>query len=1152
MGTNATKKAASKIIAVLLAALMLVSVMPMTAFAAFDPTIEVEGLTVYVSDGDVFKTNYIDLDDDSEEAKTWDKFSYGGLTIEVTYRSLLDIKLNGEKAERLTETVTGYDADFWTTFGIECYADGNPLNEDQDLNVADDGAKLVFKFGKDGSKTLETNYELSVSAISEGIETSWSSAKEVEEFYIASASDAKDEFGTNTSDTDAENELYGLDNGKGKYLVVANGNTLLSTQDVNDLSQFVSNQFAKQCLKAVKGVKVRGKYVQDVYGQFEDLKVSYTDVDGNKVDDSDYYIWEISDSDVKYAADGRNAGYMLTLKTLAGGFLSGKYLEENVQIRNEETPEWPLVSDSDAGDFEWNLSSEGKLFFVYVDESKIEKDPATGKDHILDDAKHNIYVAVADGYAYLTAKAEDAATIKLYRIFDVVVDDIEIAKNPDKMTYVEGDEFDPAGMKVNLICDDEVVLTVSAEDFDDFGIIVNPDPYDNQPLTVKNDNDQPILVKFFASAKAKRMVNEVNYLFDYSDDPLTVTAKSVDKTTGTLVEEDDLADGVYAIVWVDEADVTKDQILSKARYNGTLITNGINTDDRACAVYDDCSGASTYEISNIEAEEVVIFDKGIAADLTNAQWIIKYVASEKAYTIQEASSGLYLSRKTLTYKDMWAVSTTDIANDADKLDDIIAEKKNVELTKEATADSYWLINGSFDASIQSAAKQSAAKKEDNFYLLTGDNYFQDQEDKGAVYAADKSKADDSKVDNFYFFKLADYGAKAIDVLEQPVLSYNSGDKLDLHKLVVKITYTDGFTVKVPYDEFVSYGLTVVDEDKILAASDNGKSVVITLGNLSASTDALKVADTKADVKVNRLGGADRYETAVIIAEQYITAIGADYKNAAVLVSSEVFPDALSGSTLAAALKAPIVLTKADALNAKTAAFLTENKVNTVYILGGTNAVSGNVEASLKGMNINVKRIAGDDRIATSVEIAKELAAVKKSDTVIITTGYNYADALSASSAAAKNGTPILYVDGQGALAAPVKDFITASGAKNAVILGGEAAVSAAVEAELKDLGLSVDRAAGADRLETSVAIAKKFADAYTGDVVALATAFNFPDALAGGVYAAQISAPVILVDNACANADAALYIAGLDLANVVVFGGEEAVTPATVDAALLK
>lgn len=1136
MGTNATKKAASKIIAVLLAALMLVSVMPMTAFAAKDSTIEVEGLTVY--GWEKSDLDYIDLDDDSKEAKTVDAFSFEGLTIEVTYRSLVDIKNNGEKAERLTETIDGYNAKLWTKYGIECYADGKLLKDGQDLNVADDGAKLVFKYGVNGTKTLETNYELNVFTIPEQIETTWASAKEVEEFYVAgtSSSDAKDEFGTNTSNTDAENEMYGLDDGEGVYLVVANGNTLLSTKAIDDLSQFVSAQVAKESVKTVKGIKVTGKYVQDVYGQFEDLKIID---EANKVDDSEYYAWEI-DGDVKYPAEGREAGYMLTLKSLKGGLLSDKYLDEKAQIRDNE---WPLIS-AKSENVEWTLSPEGKLFFVYVDKSKVEKDPVTGKEYTPESAKTNIYVAAADGYAYLTSDEKAAATIKLYRIFDVIVDDIEIAQNPNKMTYVEGEDFDTAGMKVNLICDDEVVLTVSAEDFDAFEISVYPD--DGQDLTVKYDNDQPIYVEF-GVVKAEGDVNEVSYLYDYSDKPLTVTAKSVDKTTGTLVEKGKLTDGTYAIVWVDEADATNDKILSKAKYNATVLSNGIYTDDRACAVYRDHFGASNYELSNVETFDADIFNKGIAADLTNAQWIIKYVASEKAYTIQEAASGLYLSRINLTYKDVWAFDdiTTDTEDNTEELDEFIAEIKNVELTKDATAASYWLINGSFDASIQSAAEE-----EDNFYLLCGEDAFHGN---GAIFAADMSMLQDAMVDNFYFFKLADFGAKSIEVLEQPVLSYNSGDKLDLHKLVVKITYTDGSSVKVPYDEFVSYGLTVADADKALAASDNGKSVVITLGDLSASTAALKVADSKADVKVNRLGGADRYETAKIIAENYVTMLGAEYKNAAVLVNSEQFPDALAGSTLAAALKAPIVITKADSLNAKTQAFLSENKVNTVYVLGGVNAIGADVESALKAMNINVIRVAGADRVATSVEIAKQLAAVKGyQDTVIITTGYNFADALSVSSAAAKNGTPILYVDGQGALAASVKEFIAAAGAKKAVILGGEAAVSANVANELKTLGLSVDRAAGANRFETSVAIAKKFAGAYNEGVVALATATTFPDALAGGVYASLIGAPVVLVDNACANADAALYISGLDLTNVVVFGGPEAVTDATVAAALLK
>ena len=49
-----------------------------------------------------------------------------------------------------------------------------------------------------------------------------------------------------------------------------------------------------------------------------------------------------------------------------------------------------------------------------------------------------------------------------------------------------------------------------------------------------------------------------------------------------------------------------------------------------------------------------------------------------------------------------------------------------------------------------------------------------------------------------------------------------------------------------------------------------------------------------------------------------------------------------------------------------------DKTKTVYLLGGTGAISDAEETQIKAMGYVVKRISGADRFATSVAIANEI------------------------------------------------------------------------------------------------------------------------------------------------------------------------------------
>ena len=277
--------------------------------------------------------------------------------------------------------------------------------------------------------------------------------------------------------------------------------------------------------------------------------------------------------------------------------------------------------------------------------------------------------------------------------------------------------------------------------------------------------------------------------------------------------------------------------------------------------------------------------------------------------------------------------------------------------------------------------------------------------------------------------------------------------------------------------------------------------------------------------VIRIAGADRIETSLMLADQLKEVLGVEKFNAVIVSSALNFPDALTGSYLAAVKDAPILLTY-DMSHEKVLAYIEANLApgGTVYILGGESAVSAAFENMAKAAGLNTKRVAGSDRFATNLAIMEE-AGIRADQPILIATAVNFADSLSASAA----GLPMVLV--HGSLREDQKAFLnTTSG--EFIIIGGTAAVSEELEAELAAIG-TVERLAGDSRYQTSVLVAQKFLAA--PEAVILAYARNFPDGLCGGPVAYALGAPLILTDNILPlEADA--YVDGME-AGIVVGGG---------------
>ncbi|KLU59000.1 N-acetylmuramoyl-L-alanine amidase LytC precursor [Peptococcaceae bacterium CEB3] len=341
----------------------------------------------------------------------------------------------------------------------------------------------------------------------------------------------------------------------------------------------------------------------------------------------------------------------------------------------------------------------------------------------------------------------------------------------------------------------------------------------------------------------------------------------------------------------------------------------------------------------------------------------------------------------------------------------------------------------------------------------------------------------------------------------------------------------------------AYGFMVFpNTDYYIAASKDGydqyTSPTISVDKEIVHWD-FKMSPTTSGV--TRLAGQSRVDTALAIAKAEYSGKVANV----VLATADNYPDALAGSVLAYKLKAPILLVgSSGADQEKVLDYMKANldPSGNVYILGGTAVVSADMQTQIQDEGFqNITRLGGTDRYATSVQIA-EAEGVASGTPVVLVSGENYPDALSVSSAAAVNQYPVLLVSKDG-ISDLVKQEIAKINPSKVYIIGLEGVISKAVEDQIVQT-INIDksnivRIGGADRFATSLAVDKYFN--LQGNIACVATGNDFPDALAGSVYAASHEAPILLVDKSLTDEQIA-YLKASKAAGATIFGGEGAVS----------
>ena len=275
----------------------------------------------------------------------------------------------------------------------------------------------------------------------------------------------------------------------------------------------------------------------------------------------------------------------------------------------------------------------------------------------------------------------------------------------------------------------------------------------------------------------------------------------------------------------------------------------------------------------------------------------------------------------------------------------------------------------------------------------------------------------------------------------------------------------------------------------------------------------------------RIAGKNRYETAAAISKASY-----EYADTVVLAYGLNYADALAGGPLAAAMKAPILLTNTNSLPNVTVEEIKRLHAYKVVILGGEGVISTKVENQLKSISstMKIERIAGANRYQTSVKIAEKIKDYNDfCRNAFYVSGTSFPDALSVSAIACQKLCPIIYVKPNG-MDETLAEFIWNNRSfEDSYIIGGTGVISQSAAVDIESMGkrktiyvsydANVTRIAGKDRYETNAAVLNKFYSQETYDGrnlknIYLATGCDFPDALVGGVLAGIKDSPLMLVN----------------------------------------
>lgn len=337
----------------------------------------------------------------------------------------------------------------------------------------------------------------------------------------------------------------------------------------------------------------------------------------------------------------------------------------------------------------------------------------------------------------------------------------------------------------------------------------------------------------------------------------------------------------------------------------------------------------------------------------------------------------------------------------------------------------------------------------------------------------------------------------------------------------------------------------------------------------------------------RFGAADRYETSLLIAQQYAE-LHDGKLSSVVLVSGERWTDAVVAAALAGSLGAPVLMMPPGELRRDAVDFLQETGVTKAIVIGSASSEAkhgpgrGLSDTSLSGLadiGIKVERVHGSDRFGTGVAVAERVSPGDMpglGNTVFVANGDVFADALVAGPIAALGVHPVLLTTPD-ELHPDVADYLRVArvrdGVRHVVVMGGTAALAQQVEDAIVDAGIRVTRLDGATRYDTAILAAELAEDRYEGpadtncfaNVVYGVARADVPfDSFSAAPLLGRLCVSLLLTDPEAVPVPTAVYLdlkmqrfteeteADIYLMLLYVFGGEAAVASESIETYLAE
>ncbi len=286
--------------------------------------------------------------------------------------------------------------------------------------------------------------------------------------------------------------------------------------------------------------------------------------------------------------------------------------------------------------------------------------------------------------------------------------------------------------------------------------------------------------------------------------------------------------------------------------------------------------------------------------------------------------------------------------------------------------------------------------------------------------------------------------------------------------------------------------------------------------------------------IKRIYGSNRNKTAGEIAKTFYEKAETVY-----ITNGNVYADGLSMGSLTKANNGPLLLADKDVISADLASNLKQLSPGKIIIIGGTNAISKNVENKLRGYAEIVERISGSSRIDTSIAIAKNTRKNNLSNEVFLVNGYEEADAINIVSVSSRDGIPVLFSN-KNNLPSQTKAYLKDEKISKVTIIGGNSTVSVNVESELERIGIDVKRISGTNRYGTGVEINKIYHE--DSSIVFFANGINIADALSIGPVAGKLFSEIQIIPTSTIPSNVTSYFAGKGISEYYLLGGNNSIS----------